>query len=138
MYKRVLVAVGDDPQVDIPLEYAVALAAHTDAELCLLRVLTVPIVSGSPDMVACSTLAMESLMEANEHVLAYAGQAAAEAHVPYIAMLRWGAIPNAIMQTAEEEDCDLIVVGSSVPSFSFISSSFQPFHHPHSKPTLLL
>jgi nucleotide-binding universal stress UspA family protein len=114
MYKRVLVAVGDYPEADKPLEYAIALAVHTDAELCLLRVLTVPIVSGSPDMVACSTLAMESLMEANEHVLAYAVEAAAQAHVPYIALLRWGAIPHAIVQTAEEAVCDLIVVGASV------------------------
>src|SRR5262249_8628676 len=110
--KRVLVAVGDDLQTDIPLEYAIALAAYTDAELCLLRVLTVPIISSSPDMVACSTLAMESLMEANEYVLTCAVEAAAEAHVPYIAMLRWGGVPNAINQTAEEADCDLIVMGS--------------------------
>ena len=42
MYKRVLVAVGDYPEADRPLEYAIALAAHTDAELCLLRVLLSP------------------------------------------------------------------------------------------------
>ena len=114
MYKRVLVAVGDYPEADRPLEYAIALAAHTDAELCLLRVLTVPVVSGSPDMVACSTLALESLMEANEYVLTCAVEAAARAHVPHVALLRWGAIPNAIVQTAAEADCDLIVVGASV------------------------
>jgi nucleotide-binding universal stress UspA family protein len=114
MYKRVLVAVGDYPETDRPLDYAIALAAHTGAELCLLRVLTVPIVSGSPDMVACSTLAMDSLMEANEYVLAGAVEAAAQAHVPYVALLRWGAIPNAIVQTAEEAECDLIVVGAAV------------------------
>jgi nucleotide-binding universal stress UspA family protein len=114
MYKRVLVAVGDYPEADRPLEYAIALAAHTDAELCLLRVLTVPVVSGSPDMVACSTLAMESLLEANTYVLACAVEAATQAHVPHVALLRWGAIPNVIVQTAEEAECDLIVVGAAV------------------------
>jgi nucleotide-binding universal stress UspA family protein len=114
MYKRVLVAVGDDPQVDTPVEYAITLAARTGAEVCFLRVLTVPLVCGAPDMVACSTLAMESVMHANEHVLACAVEAAVEARVSYTVTLRWGAIPDAIMQTAEETDCELIVVGSPV------------------------
>jgi nucleotide-binding universal stress UspA family protein len=65
-------------------------------------------------MVACSTLALESLMAANEYVLTCAVEAATRAHVPHVALLRWGAIPNAIVQTAEEADCDLIVVGASV------------------------
>src|SRR5438034_6097946 len=114
MYKRVLVAVGDDPQGDTPVEYAITLAARTGAEVCFLRVLTVPLVCGAPDMVACSTLAMENVMHAHEHVLACAVEAAVEARVSYTTTLRWGAVPDAIMQTAEEVDCDLIVVGSPV------------------------
>jgi len=38
--------------------------------------------------------------------------AAEEAGVAYTALARWGAIPDTLMRTAEEADCDVIVVGS--------------------------
>jgi nucleotide-binding universal stress UspA family protein len=113
MYRRIIVAVGDYPQLDTPVAYAIALAAHTDAELWLLRVLTVPLIFGAPDMVTCAPLAMEHVMEAHAHVLACAVDAAEEAGVSYSATSRWGAIPDILMRTAEEADCDVIVVGSS-------------------------
>ncbi len=112
MYRRLIVAVGDYPQLDTPVAYAIALAAHTDAELWLLRVLTVPLIFGAPDMITCAPLAMENVMEAHAHVLGSAVAAAEEAGVSYTATSRWGAIPDILMQTAEEADCDVIVVGS--------------------------
>jgi len=57
MYKRIAVAVGDYPEIDPAVASAIALAAHTDAELLLLRVLTAPLTFGAPDMVTCSHLA---------------------------------------------------------------------------------
>jgi len=90
----------------------VTLAAQTGAELWLLRALTVPLTPSAPDMVACSTLALDNLMYANEHVLACAVARAEDADVPCTAMARWGAVPYVIMQTAEEADCDVLVVGA--------------------------
>src|SRR5262245_35279105 len=110
--KRIAVAVGDYPETDTAVAYAMALAAHTDAELLLLRVLTVPLTFGVPDMVTCSHLAIENGMEAQAYVLACAMAAAEEAGVAYTALSRWGAIPDILMRTAEEADCDVIVVGS--------------------------
>jgi len=112
MYKRIAVAVGDYPETDTAVAYAIALATHTDAELLLLRVLTVPLTFGVPDMVTCSHLAIENGMEAQAYVLACAMAAAEEAGVAYTALSRWGAIPDILMRTAEEADCDVIVVGS--------------------------
>src|SRR4051794_40730672 len=112
MYRRIIVAVGDYPQLDTPVAYAIALAAHTDAELWLLRVLTVPLTFGAPDMVMCSHLALENVMEAHAYVLAGAVAAAEEAGVSYTTTARWGAIPDLLMRTADEADCDVIVVGS--------------------------
>lgn len=112
MYKRIVVAVGDYPELDTALEYAIALAADSDAELCLLRVLTVPLVFGAPDMVTCSHLAMENVMEAHAHLLGCAVAAAQEAGVSYTTTARWGAIPDVLMHTADEADCDVIVVGA--------------------------
>src|SRR5712692_7789073 len=112
MYKRIVVAVGDDPELDTAVAYAIALAAHTEAELWLLRVCTVPLIFGAPDMVTCSHLAMEHVMEAHAHLLACAVAAAEEAGVSYTATSRWGAIPDLLMRTADEADGDVIVVGA--------------------------
>ena len=112
MYKRILVAVGDYPELDIAVDYAIALAADTDAELWLLRVCTVPLVFGAPDMITCSHRAMEGVMEAHAYVLDCAAAAAEEAGVSYTTTSRWGAIPDMLMHTADEADCDVIVVGS--------------------------
>ena len=112
MYKRIVVAVGDYPELDTAVDYAIALAADSDAELWLLRVCTVPLIVGASDMVTCSHLAMENVMEAHAHLLACAAAAAQEAGVSYTATSRWGAIPDILMRTADEADCDVIVVGS--------------------------
>jgi nucleotide-binding universal stress UspA family protein len=90
MYTRLVVAVGDYPELDTAVAYAIALAANTDAELWLLRVCTVPLIFGAPDMVTCSHLALESVMEAHAHVLAGAVAAAEEAGVSYTTTSRWG------------------------------------------------
>ena len=79
MYRRIIVAVGDYPQLDTPVAYAIALAAHTDAELWLLRVLTVPLIFGAPDMITCAPLAMEHV--AVEYVLRLADAAGLDACV---------------------------------------------------------
>jgi nucleotide-binding universal stress UspA family protein len=112
MYKRILVAVGDDPQMDAPVAYAIALAAQNEAELWLLRVLTLPLAPGVPDMAAYSARAMGHVMQVHEQTLAWAMEAAVEADVAYTATMRWGAVPDTIMQTAAEADCDVIVVGA--------------------------
>jgi nucleotide-binding universal stress UspA family protein len=112
MYKRIVVAVGDYPELDTALEYAIALAADSDAELSLLRVCTVPLIFGALDMVTCSHLALENVMEAHTHLLACAAAAAEEAGVSYTTTARWGAIPDLLMRTADEVECDVIVVGS--------------------------
>jgi nucleotide-binding universal stress UspA family protein len=112
MYKRIVVAVGDYPELDTAVAYAIALAADTDAELWLLRVLTVPLIFGAPDMVTCSHLAMDNVMEAHAYVLDRAAAAAEEAGISYTTTSRWGAIPDLLMRTADEADCDVIVVGS--------------------------
>src|SRR5262245_65205421 len=79
MYKRIVVAVGDYPELDTAVAYAIALAAESDAELWFLRVCTVPLMFGPPDMLACSHMVMENVMEAHAYVLDCAAAAADEA-----------------------------------------------------------
>jgi nucleotide-binding universal stress UspA family protein len=112
MYKRILAVVGNDPQIDPSVEYAIALAASTDAELCLLGVLRLPLTTCAPDMVAGSVLALESVLQVQEYAIACAAEAATQAGVATTTTVRWGAFPDAIMHAATEADCDVIVVGS--------------------------
>lgn len=112
MYKRIIVAVGECPEWDPPVAHAIALAASTEAELWLLRVLGVPFVASAPDMVATSTLAMEQLMQANEHILGQAMTAAEQAGVLSYGLLRWGAFSDMLRQTAVEVGSDLLIVGA--------------------------
>jgi nucleotide-binding universal stress UspA family protein len=60
MYKRMVVAVGDYPALDTAVAYAIALAADSDAELWLLRVLTVPPLCGAPGMITSSHLTIQT------------------------------------------------------------------------------
>lgn len=111
MYSRILVVTGDQPWEDAPVEYAIALAADTGAELSILTVLLLPLIAGMPDVMAC-TLVVESAMAQSAVVLAQAAAAAEQAGVSYTTRVRWGNPADVILRTAEEEDCDLIIVGS--------------------------
>src|SRR5687768_465688 len=70
MYRRILVVTGDQPGGDAPVEYAIALAVHTGAELSLLTVLIPPLIAGMPDVPYCSPLVLESIVEQGEAVWA--------------------------------------------------------------------
>jgi len=110
MYKRILVVTGDQ-SYDAPVEYAIALAADTGAELSILTVLSLPLIAGMPDGTACM-LAMESVVAQSQDIRAAAAAAAEQAGVSYTTWARWGNTADMILRTAEEDDCDLIIIGS--------------------------
>lgn len=112
MYKRVLVATGGSPWSEAAVAYAISLAEHTGAELRLLTVLTVHAAYALPDVMASSEMVMESIERQGQELLASASAQASGAGVEYVAMCKWGNIPETILQTAAEEACDLIVIGS--------------------------
>jgi nucleotide-binding universal stress UspA family protein len=112
MYRRILVVTGDQPWIDAPVEYAIALAAHTRAELSILTVLTPPLIAGMPETTGCFPLVLESLVAQSEIILASAATTAEQAGVSYTMQVRWGRTVDMILRTAEEEDSDLIILGS--------------------------
>lgn len=112
MYTRILAATGGSPWSDAAVSYAVALAAHMRAELRLLAVLNVSGVYAMPDVMTSSELLMESVEQQGQDLLAHAVDQAVEAGVSYAAVLKWGNVAETILQTAAEENCDLIVLGS--------------------------
>jgi nucleotide-binding universal stress UspA family protein len=92
--------------------YAIAVAAQTGAELRLLAVLTVSGAYAMPDVMATSELLMESVEQQGQELLAQAAARAASAGVAHHTVIKWGNVPEMILQTAAEEECDLIVLGS--------------------------
>jgi nucleotide-binding universal stress UspA family protein len=64
-----------------------------------------------PDGTACM-LAMENVVAQSQNVRIAAAAAAEQAGVSYTTCARWGNTADMILHTAEEEDCDLIIVGS--------------------------
>ena len=111
MYRRIMVVTGDQLWNDAPVKYAMALAVETGAELSLLMILSPPLIAGMADVMAC-TLVVESIMAESETVLADIAAIAEQAGIAYTTRVRWGSTADAVLRTAEEEDCDLIIVGS--------------------------
>jgi nucleotide-binding universal stress UspA family protein len=112
MYKRILVATGGSPWSDAAVAYATALAAHMGAELRILTVLIMHAAYAMPDMVASSELVMESVERQGQELLEQAATQAASAGVACTTVCKWGNVPETILQTAAEEQCDLITLGS--------------------------
>jgi nucleotide-binding universal stress UspA family protein len=114
MYKRVLVATGGSPWSEAAVTYAISLAACTGAELHILTVLTVHAAYALPDVMASSEMVMESIERQGQDLLAEASAQATHAGVVHATLCKWGNIPETILQTANEEDSDLIIIGSRI------------------------
>ena len=112
MYKRILVATGGSPWSDAAVAYAIRLAAHTAAELRILTVLTVPAIDmAEVGAMACNKL-LDSIEQDGKSRLTRAASRATWAGVAYDTLLEWGPIPQRIVQTADAENCDVIILGS--------------------------
>ena len=114
MYRKVLVAIGGSPWSDAALSYAISLAASTGAELRILTVLASPVAYTMPDVMSSSELLMESIERQGQDLIGQAAARAAAAEVPYDAAAKWGSVTETILQTVQEEQCDLIILGSRV------------------------
>lgn len=112
MYKRVLVATGGSPWSDAAVAYAIALAAYIGAELRFVTVLKGSLAYAMPDVMSSSELVLESVERQGQELLEDAGARAAAAGLTYTTILKWGNVAEAILQTAAEEHCDLIILGA--------------------------
>lgn len=114
MYRKVLVAIGGSPWSDAALSYAISLAAAAGADLRILTVLASPVAYTMPDVMSSSELLMESIERQGQDLVGQAADKAEAAEVPFSAAAKWGSVPETILQTAQEEQCDLIILGSRV------------------------
>lgn len=112
MYRQILVATGGSPWSEAAVAYAIALAAHTGAELHFLTVLTVEASYTMPDVAGTSEMVLDSIEHEGEALLQQAAAQAAQAGVSHTTQYAWGNVPQTILHTAIEMACDLIVLGS--------------------------
>src|SRR5688572_17088444 len=112
MYQRILVATGGSPWSEAAVTYALRLAARLGAELRILTVLSMPTTSMMSDTAGVFDLLMDSVEDEGKRRLHKVASRATWAGVPYETLIKWGNIPDTILQTADEEACELIVLGS--------------------------
>ena len=112
MYKRILVATGGSPWSDAAVAYAIRLAAGMGAEVVIVTVLTLPVSSGMPETGLEVDILIDSVEQEGKERLRRASASATRAGVAAIPRLTWGNIPATILQTADAEACDLIILGS--------------------------
>jgi len=112
MYKRILVATGGSPWSDAAVAYAIRLAAGTGGEVMILTVLTVPVSYVVEESGIGFDMLMDSVEQEGKGRLLKAATDATQAGVAYTTFLIWGNIPATILQTADAEACELIILGS--------------------------
>ncbi len=112
MYQRILVATGGSPWSDAAVSYATAIAARTGATLHILTVLINPAVYNTMDVMGGSEVVTEIIEREGQALLVHAANQAQQAGITCETEARWGSVPESILQTAEDIDSDLIVLGS--------------------------
>lgn len=116
MYKHILVATGGSPWSNAAVAYAIAIAARTGADLCILTVLTNPGSYATPDVMGATDMVVDLVERQGQELLEQAASQAEAAGVSYQILRRWGGVPETILQTADDEDSELIVLGSRTVS----------------------
>ena len=112
MYHRILVATGGSPWSDAALTTAVALAACTGAELCVVTVFVFPGMYTTPDGMGGGEVVADIIERDGQSLLARAVMPALEAGVVCTTVSGWGNVADMILRTAVETHADLIVLGS--------------------------
>jgi len=112
MFHKILVATGGSPWSEKAVEYAVGMARDYALDLVILHVVS----EAPPYFIAEAGASLETLLvnseEAGRVLLAEAAATAAAAGVTCTTELVWGRVPDVVCRVAEENNCDLIVVGS--------------------------
>ena len=139
-YKRILIAIDQNPWSYDTITHAVSLASQANATLLILMVPTYLIIQEAPYGVSL----VETLAEATAHesnaILAWAADVAERAAVPYTTMFRWGSAVPTILHVADEAHCDLIVIGSPVKAgwLRFLQPSYAKHVAAHARQPVLV
>jgi nucleotide-binding universal stress UspA family protein len=112
MFHKILVATGGSPWSNQAVAYAIEMAKDYTLPVIILHV----VAETPPYFVAEVGTPPESLLADSEaegrRILSDAAEQATEAGITFTTELLWGRIPEVVCRLAEEQECDLIIVGS--------------------------
>jgi nucleotide-binding universal stress UspA family protein len=112
MFEKMIVATGGSPWSNHAVGTAARLAADLSRKLLIAHVLEDDPQYGQPDLDPSDPQVREQLEETGRSILQQATDRAEQAGAVYTTRLIWGSIPEQIVQLAEAEDCDLIIMGT--------------------------
>lgn len=114
MFSRILVAVDSSPCGERALTQAIDLAKRYGARLIILHVILRRLYAVTPSEagVLAATVFVKEMEAEGEIIISKAGEVARASGVDYVCRLLQGVPADEIMKTAQQENVDLIVVGS--------------------------
>jgi len=111
-WKNICCAVDLSEPSWLAAEQAVELAREARSRLTLLHVRTPPPPAASGGLVSSQGILAEEERESEERLEEWREDAEHRARIPVRSVIRMGDPASEIVQFAEEEDCDLVVVGT--------------------------
>jgi len=111
MYDRILVPTDGSECADSAVEHAIDIARQYDAELHVLSVVDARDVSHSAPAISIEQVE-QTLRERAESVVEEVAARAEEAGVSVVTAVEPGLPDDAVVEYADEHDCDLIVMGT--------------------------
>jgi nucleotide-binding universal stress UspA family protein len=112
MFHKILVATGGSPWSNQAVAYAIEMAKDYTLPVIILHVVAETL----PYSVAEVGTPTDSLLANSEaegrRILSDAAEQATEAGITFTTELLWGRIAEVVCRLAEEQECDLIIVGS--------------------------
>jgi nucleotide-binding universal stress UspA family protein len=139
-YKCILAAIDQNPWSDDAITHAVTLASHASARLIMVMVPTGLLFQEAPAGLGFTDRVTDAITDECNAILAWAAAAAEHAAVPYTTMFRWGNFVPTILHVADEEHCDLIVIGSPVKAGwdRFFQPSYAKYVAAHARQPVLV
>ena len=139
-YKRILVAIDQNPWSYNAITHAVTLASNTCATLMILMVPSYLIIHDAPCGLGPGDTQAKAIADEGYAMLAWSATMAERAGVPYNTVMRWGCTVPTILQVANEAHCDLIVMGAPLKPgwLRFFQPSHAKYVAAHAKQPVLV
>jgi nucleotide-binding universal stress UspA family protein len=112
MFRNILVATGPSPWSSNAVDTAIRLAAHLRVELVIGHILEDEPQFQPQGSVASDPQWRAEIEATGQHILMQAAERATQAQVSHRTVIRWGGIPEQIVELAVTKHCDLIVMGT--------------------------
>ncbi len=112
MFENIIVATGGSPWSNHAVATAVQLAAERSQPLHIAHILEDDPQFGQPDLDPSEPQVKEQMEETGHSILQQAAERATQAGVAHTTHLVWGGIPEQLVQIAQTEGCDLIIMGT--------------------------